>query len=295
VTSFLIIGIFALRYSQMDLFKNAREDLNGSLQNVSDYLVSQLNKRDSVMVSAATNSDLKIAINENNKEQLTATAKNIYEKLDGTQRVLIYNAEGEALGVYPRNSLAEGTDFSSRQYFQITKQTYRKHTSGVFENILGENTIMQTEPIFENNQFMGMIGVALDLTNISLSIQNMLGKSFSFDISDKDGVIALSSDAKHIGLKKSDMPEAVPVSHAAKSLGVISSSKENSQTSWTIAISQSPDGVLYRNTSLNVIFSVLLFVNSLFSIFLGVGLAGKIVSRESETKFPNSQLNPHYA
>lgn len=277
----LILGILALRTSREQIKSDAQKNVVDILEKVVTRINSSFDERSAIITTYAGSQDVLSVVKGTEEEEAIKLSKTIYEKLGGVERVIIYNKAGNAVGVYPRNTLSQGTNFSSREYFQVTAATYKGHISAVFENILGNPSVVQTEPIFENNEFIGMIGVALELENLAHEYQTDLSGKYDILATDKNGISVF-------GAKEETLDQRfVNFSLSPYGKEVVSSFQDARTPNWKVEVSTPLTPLVSRLSGINVVLSVLLVVNSLFSISAAiVATSGRKIEISSSLPSP---------
>lgn len=290
----LLFGLFALRTAREEIKKDAMENQ----QEVIDTLVMRINKnfdeRSATLTSFAGDEEIKKSVKNSDQEVAIGIAKEIYEKLDNAERVLIYDEEGIAVGVYPRNTLAQGTNFSSRDYFQQTLKTYKGYVSPVFENIIGAASIIHTEPIFEENNFIGMMGVALDLNRLALLYQVDGTIEYNLRAVDDKGTIVFDSDFTKIGLSEAQFAFAKP-RFLSSQFETIKIEQSAYTPRWSVSLETPVAPLVAKLSSMHIILSLLLIVNCLFSIAAAVAAGARRKVQDEPQIVPASVLsNPRF-
>jgi excisionase family DNA binding protein len=286
----VLFGIFSIKTShdriKYDIADQAQHDLSQTAQRVDSFFESQR----AVMISASSDSQLPGIISESNQEAAIAKARGIYDRLNVAERVLIYNENGIAVGVYPRNSLAQGTNFSSRKYFQETKETYKGYTSAVFKNILGDSAVMQTEPIFFENKMIGMIGVATTPKDLGYIFENgATNTHYKVSVVDENGVHIYSEDEDKIGEKAGDGFVADQGRQEGESL---SYSQQVPAPRWKMVYITNTASVAERASNYNLFVSVLLLANAAVT-FTGAAIfaSKKMTVKQPVSTFPSTPVS----
>ena len=287
IVTIVLFGLFSIQMSQ----KRIKTDIKISMQESLNQKVADINnsfeRQKAAIISAAADDHLSNILINNNEEAATVKAREIYDKLNNVEAVVIYDGGGIALGVYPRNSLIQGTDFSSREYFQKTKTTYKGYISNVFMGVVGETTVIQTEPIFVGNKFTGMIGVASTLDNLSYQFQiNNVGPDYLVHVVDENGVYVYSKDSEKVG-EKADILDLLPRRDPV--LNEILVSKQTAFVPrWDIYFQAPVAPMLERISNFSIFVAVLIVANSVISLSAAFVLASKkekVVKRRSMPGF----------
>lgn len=258
----LVLGLFVMAQVQDRAKGEAISDMQSRAERLS-FLVSQsIDKIDSVTLSHVARGQTRQIISEGDTEAATLHAKEIYEALDNPQRVMIYSSEGQVIGVYPRNTMILGTNFSEREYFVRTKEAYRPYLSGVFQNVLGGYSMVHTQPVFNENEFFGMVASSISLVGKSVELQNMLGGNYEFFVLDKDGKYVLSHDTSEIGF----------ISEAVKESTLVVSQPVAGQD-WVVYVTSPESLAALTVSSTHIYLSLFLMGNLVVALSAGVYLA----------------------
>lgn len=265
-----VLGLSVIRYSQEQKRGMITESVNLKLEETVTGITNFFENQEAVLVASASDPEVVESLRNNNTILLSSKAKELYEKVGASRRVLFYDAYGQSVGIYPHMNLGLGTDFSEREYFQKTKSTYKGYISNVFEDILGINTVTQTEPIFYNNRFIGMVGIAVSLDGLSDKYQKEIGQEFNYQVLDENSVVVIASDREKIGtyLYRED---------------IIRNYISDNQIIWTYQPIRNPSWELYVNipiasvikdtSNFSTITFLLIIFNAVFSTWIALVLA----------------------
>lgn len=292
-TSAVLIGFYVIANISKQVEKEKESIIVSNLHSNINKFKSYLDETQSLLTSYAGNQSTVAVISQSDSEAAIAQAKEIYEKSTFARRVLIYNSEGYAVGVYPRETLSQGTNFSSRDYFQQTKSSYKGIVSSIFSSVNGNKAIMVTEPVFKDNSFYGMIGLSLDLDKISADLQSGVGDGYLVHAIDQSGEYAFGSRPEDRGKKVSELDYLnynKNDQYINKNIKIYKESMTNPDYTFYLQV---PENSLASSSStVNLLLSVFVIVNSVFSIFTGVSLVLRkknYLTGGSQTK---SILNP---
>jgi len=295
IASTILFAIFALRSSREGVKNDALANMTETADSIVATINAKFDEQSAVITSVAGRSETKEIIKRSDSEAATLLAKSAFERLEKAERVIIYDGDGIAQGVYPRNTLIQGTNFSSREYFQRTLSSYKGYISPVFENILGVPTIIHTEPIFEDNKFIGMIAISLDLSRLAAGYQ--VGTTFKYDIhaTDENGIVVLDSAESKIGRKLTEVSSQTGIYDPRKE--ILRVDQEARIPGWDIAIETPLSPLIASISTMNIILPILLVVNAVFSIAASVAasvLRNKPLSQLSETLPSRVVQNPRF-
>src|SRR3989344_5847517 len=270
ITASILFGLFSINNSQKHLRIDALDKVHSEIDIASSWLNEYFDMQKSVMTTISGNQDMVAIIKAGDSERGITKSKEIYDKLQNVSRVLIYTKEGIAIGVYPRNTLAQGANYSSREYFQNTLSTYRGYLSPVFQSVIGTQAVMQTEPIFENNDIVGMIGVATSLEDIGKSFSAQFSGVTNIDIFDEKGSMVFASHYdSHPNLNR----EELNILFNENNTEFFRVKQEVNNPRWTAYLETPVAPILRDMSDVNTTISLLLLVNALFTIGIALVLS----------------------
>jgi hypothetical protein len=276
----LLFGLFGMSYAQKSVKEQTRKDLEKYAQKAADNLNSFFLTKQSVMITYIGKNNLQTVLEEKDEEKAIEKAKEIYEKLGDVKRVMILDKDGLSLGVYPRNSLIQGTDFSSRGYFSDTKKASRGQISELFESVLSTDIIIQTEPIFKINDFQGMIVSAIDQDNLDKVLLYDTPQNYLVHYLDGNGRYVVGSD-KDLYSSMVDATSTFGRSEYPDQPSPITTSLKAGVTGWGVYMEVSTEPIIEKASNMNIILTAVLVVNAVVSLAAAVSIAS---SKEKERK-----------
>lgn len=210
----VILGLLAIQSLQEKLKAATLERMQASLSVITTNFENIFSESEGIVDSETKRQDIAAIILSGDAEAATFASSVIYEKSGKLRTVFFMDADGEALGTYPRNELVESANFSSREYFRVARATLRPYVTSLFETILNIPSIVQAIPVFSGNSFVGAVILTPDLAEISKNFQNPAsgGLLYAFD---EKGKYVLHPDETKIG---SDVPKEVL---KGKELGIV--------------------------------------------------------------------------
>jgi excisionase family DNA binding protein len=264
----LLFGIFAVDVAELKSQKSIKELMSASLNRTINQINTNLEQNRSTLISYASSDDAKEVVRTSNREKAAELSKEIFGKVENLSRVIIFTNSGTGIGVYPYNSLAEGVDYSSRDYFKTTKATYHGMISPVYESILNTRSIMQTEPIFENNEMIGMIGIAYSLSEFGNRYQNSLGTQYHLKVVDQNDVYVYNPDNTKIGNKATE-------NDRQNTNNLISISQYANTPVWYLTIEGDTHQLIQNYSNFNTVVTVIWVINAIFSVMAAIHISGK--------------------
>ena len=264
----IVLGLYLINLYQKGQVFKVEMRLEKTAQQLTRDIEKFFNKDRPLLTSVASDEETKNGLITNDSQILGQTVKDIYDKTDIADRVVIYNIDGIAMGVYPRNSMIEGTNFSSRNYFYKTKSDYRRYVSPVFQGLTGDNIVIQTEPIFSDNKFIGMLGISYKVSDISENIRDILGTDYEFNVVDQNGVYAISSNQALLSQKADKNMEL-------RDDRMVISQKKTVAPDWDVFVTTSYEAFFKEVSQINLIVAVAIGFNALFGISLGIIMTAK--------------------
>lgn len=271
VMSTVIFGIFSMKnYFE----ENVRQIISESNNNLSESLNDinkKLEEQKEVSFKYSTDSQLVSLISDEDSEEITEKAKLLYESLEYVSRVLVFNSDGIALGVYPRNTELEGGDFSSRDYFQLTKRTYKSYVSPTYINVDGTKRAVLTQPFFGfEDQFFGVIAIGIDLSVIYEDLSDQMGSDAKIAAIDSSGNYSLHWEENKLG-KKAQQNLFVSDPESSDDYSLIEQKLRS--IDWQVEV-YVPAGIrAEQTTGVRKVVSLLIFINSSFSLIIALMIA----------------------
>jgi excisionase family DNA binding protein len=261
ISATLVYVLFSLNILRNQVRDEITSNLNNFSDTVSVGIRQDFDERSSILASYSSKEVFtkKLSKKAYNDKEVTESLKEIYEKVGLYSRVSVYDKEGNVLGSYPRSTVYQGKNFSSKDFFRKTLDSYRPYVSEVSEDLFGQTVLVQTEPIFDSNNLVGILAINLDPQEIAK--KNSVHSNFNYDIDVVD---------KSENLIFSMTPDLVGASNhifaTQKSLDSVEITKEMQTPKWNLVISSEISPIVAQSSSLNVTLSILLVVNSLFLI-----------------------------
>ncbi len=267
----IVLGLFAIYSSQEKIKQKVSSQLRQRTESVVFEIESIIESQRSTLLTFATNNSLKISLKEKETEKLGDYLSEIYGKSSLARRVSVFDNEGIAVAAYPRNSLVEGTNFSSRDYFVKTKENLSPFISPVFKGVTGVDVVIQTEPVFEENKFIGLLGFVYSLKDFSGFIREKVGTNYDFVLVDSNGVVLASSDEAKIGSKV----ESFFQGNLSSQNKEILQSSELKGANWKFYLRTQSLPIIDVVSSVSIWVSLILVVNALVTILAGISLASE--------------------
>jgi len=274
ISAAILIGILSMFILREKLEDMALSNMSSSMDSTINDINDSFTISESSVSSVASQAQTGTILTSNDKQKITDLAQTIYERESNINRVLIYDSKGIAVGVYPRNSLTEGTDFSSREYFQIAKSTSKPYLSTVFESVISSNTVIYAVPVLINSNFVGEIGIAYNLESLSSKFQpsDSSVKIFAYD----------STNNYVINTNSNQINQAVPNKIIANfdkgfykgNISVIAYSTAG-VPEWKVYSESSSDNIANIVYVVNIVIIVFFFVNAIQSLRAGFMLSEK--------------------
>ncbi len=273
-TLVVVIGILALNNLQEQLKVDTIDKMKTSLSAKVNEVDSLFGRYESTMTYSISENNLNSVVQQEDDELVISEAKTIYDELDYLNGVIIYNQKGIARGIYPRNSLGQGTDFSSREYFTKTKDSMDGYITPVFTSIGNKDAVIQAEPIFGSNTFSGMVGVAVALDKLSDGLQSDLDNSAHLVGIDENSVYVVSDKEELIG-EEADFVFLADKEGVSETRDLVTISQKANKPGWQLFLEINKKSLYMGLSSFAVMLSVLFVANSVISIGSGLVLTTK--------------------
>jgi excisionase family DNA binding protein len=233
-----------------------------------DYLFAQ---PEGIINTEIKKGEIANVILRGNEEEIISLAKAIFDKFpDPLNRILILDSQGKALGVYPRNSLVQGGNFSSQEYFLVPKKSLRPYISNVFEAVIGIDAVALGVPVFNDNHFAGVVAAGYDLGTISQRYQN-LGSGGTLYAYDENQRYTLNIDSQKIG---QEVGSEIPKDTSIKD-NVLRVFDWVAKPRWAVYIERDLQWLFRDALSVNIIISSVIVLNAASSLAAGFVLAKK--------------------
>ena len=271
ISASIILGIFAIYSSQEKIKQKIGSQIKNKAMTLSFEIESVFGSSRSLLVRYSTNFRLKEALKAKNSDLVREFAKEIYEKSSFARRIVVFNEEGIAVAAYPRNSLVEGTNFSSRDYYSKTKENLSSFTSSAFKGVTGVDVVIQTEPIFENNKFIGMIGFGYSLENLSNYLREKVGTDYDFFAKDLNGIVVVSNNKENIG---ESLDSVLDKNVKAQSEEILESNFIK-YLGWEVYLKTLDSSSFEGSSDTAFIISLVLMVNSFLTAIVGIALSSR--------------------
>jgi hypothetical protein len=260
----------------LDVFRKHQEDneadqLQLQLNDLIKSVGNKIHERDAVMTSFAGRDDFRETLKSRDPESNITFAKDIFDRLQNIDRVLIYDVNGIAVGVYPRNSLSQGANFSSREYFQKTVNLKEGYISELFQSVVGTSTVLQTEPVFENNEVIGIIGIATSPHRFSQVFEiDKLSPTRVKIVDQRGNAIAENEVSDQTDINEADLYNPVNAKKREISL-----SRNIGYPNWEIEISVVQGSTVSGLAPITTGLVAIILMNSIFSVIVAVASTRK--------------------
>ena len=272
IASTILFGLFTVGSHIESEKKYLLQEVNNKAKELAAGLNQGFEKQSVTALRYSGDVELRSLILRRDTQKATEKAREIYEKLDSVSRVVLYDSQGIALGVYPRNPIIQGTNFSDREYFQETLKTYRSRLSPAMHSIVGVVGMMRTEPVFDSsNDLIGVIGIGTDLEALSEDIQKRVGDDTRVTAVGMKGEYVLHWDQELLG--HTALVQGIETSEGDGDVSFVNKDVEN--LGWKIYLEVPLSSLQDMPTGLSRVVSLLIFVNSALSIFIGLMIVSK--------------------
>lgn len=270
----IIVGIFSMFLIQEKLKQSVLQGMETKVDSIVNDINDSFTISESAIVTSAENLNLSRILANRDISGAEAYTRTLYDKLSDLNRVLVYDKDGIAIGVYPRSSLTEGTNFSSRDYFEIAKSSTKPYLSNVFDSVLGKRTVLYMVPVFKNTVFLGGVGVAYNLETLSEKFQssNPSGEVFAVD---RIGSYVLNRDSTKLGQKPPEIISSNIDKNEFQTDFQLVACLSAGVPEWRVckqAVITDITQVLYIA---NVIIIICIFVNAVQTLRVGFSLSNK--------------------
>lgn len=260
---FLCIGGTA--FSQGILLRSRVSIMETSLSEISRGLNSMFDTMDRRLTQNTGELEISSIIASGNKEAAIAKSKQIFDAIPDLRRVTIQGRDGIVLGAYPREPLLQGTDLSSRDYFQAAKETQRPYTTSLFTAVTGVPIVLRAYPVIKNGVFIGLVGLVPDLQGLSQKYQGILSGVDFFGF-DKNGKYIFHPDfVDYVGkpVDKNIIAQSQKARYQdVKTLRVFNTVKT---PGWTVYLESATTLIFADLLGINIVLSIVILVNAILS------------------------------
>lgn len=268
VTFFGLFSIQIYQKKQAEVVSSRMQARLSEIVKDIDYLFTQ---PEGIINTEIKKGEIANVILRGNEEEAISLARTIFDKFpDPLDSILILDSQGKVLGVYPRNSLVQGGNFSSREYFQLPKKSLRPYISNVFRAVIEIDMVALGVPVFNNNQFAGVVAAGYDLEAISQRYQN-LGSGGALYAYDENRRYTLNIDSQKIG---QEVGSKIPNETSIKN-NILRVFDWAAKPRWTVYIERDLQWFFRDALSVNIIISSVIVLNAAFSLAAGFVLAKK--------------------
>ena len=272
----LALGLGLLSVSSLqNKFKAATaEKMQTRLSEISKDVNTLFVEADSLVDSDNKKQAYANVILSGDTERAILTGKAIFDKSINLRRVLLLNKDGLVLGAYPRNSVLQGANLSSREYFQVVIKSLRSYVSTIFEPLINTRIVVKAIPVFQGNTLVGMIAIAYNLEDLTDKYQSP-GSEGDFYAYDEGGNYVINIDKSKIG-----QPVDAKIIEVKDKIVYINENTlrvyDTATTPrWITYLERDAVDLLEKASNINDIVSVILAVNAALSLGAAFTLARK--------------------
>ncbi len=285
----ILIGLFVVNANSIEVKRQSRLRLTANLNGEVQKIKTKIEDSKALLVTNAGNPQTLEVIKSADPEKSIDKAKLIYERSDIAKRVMVIDKDGKAIGVYPRNTLAQGENFSDKDYFKNAKQNYKGIVSPVFTNIFGDPAITAAEPVFDGDEFAGLLALSYDLNKLSVMLQAEVGDSNKVHVVDDHGTYAFGSNLTDIGKNSADLADLKTDPDNGSDTGKIEIYQSKmSSPDWTFYAATDASDPVNQISVINILFSIFIVINSVFAFFAGIAISNKKNRLDSEIKLKSN-------
>lgn len=251
-----------------------------------------ISEAQSVLLKSAGSPEMAGMIERGEAEEAILKAKEVYENTEFAKRVAVLNSTGEVIGFYPRESTIERDNLSSSDYFKETVIQNKGIVSNIFTTETGDKSFVATEPVYKDNQFIGMLAMSFDLQKLSLNAQNEFTENMTVYVVDEGGTYAFGSNMESIGQKynaEKFLHKTIPTGqNIEKYYNTYQTTSANPKFTFYL---YSPPPLLNSGLSYsNILFSAFVVVNAAFSLFAGL----LISTKKNDTQYALANTGNNY-
>lgn len=187
ITFVILVSMLSLWWTSTS-FIDSQKKLFAS--DLSSYTWSINRNFDRVRSSLATASTSGESIKFISSQTADFSLRTLFDQLPYTKAVFLADRNGKMLTSYPDSYLKE-SDFSNDEWFLMSKRILRPYVSSATVFSDNESAVIYSTPIFENNQFVGVVSAVLDLDAL-VSVVTTEGGRQAVAV-DREGVVVLDT------------------------------------------------------------------------------------------------------
>lgn len=267
----IILSLFSIANLKERLRQTALDDLRESVASFAIKTDALFDNTSPALISSILKENAVAVIQKKDTEQAISLAENIYNSIPNLDRVILMDAKGLPVGVYPRNTTIESGTIHNEYYLPQTQSTLRPYTSNVFKSVTGDTVIAQTEPIFVKNILVGVIVVHIDMTDLNAQLVVEQNGNNLIAV-DENGIYALNQDLGKIGTQSYDVIKKDTLREWQE--GTVLKVTDYAKTPrLTITLEQDTKTTFEKISYIYVIMAMFIIVNSALSLTAGLILA----------------------
>lgn len=270
----IILGITGLFVAQNNLKISTWQKMKTDVSQVSSEINNWFDQAEATVIKEIKDENIASVIENGDEEENISTARGVYSQIPGLRRVLLLDKNGITLGAYPRNSVVQGTNFSSRDFFRIVTSTQHAYVSSVYEAITNVPIVVFAHPVFRGNNMIGMTVLVLDLEGLSQKYQYQLNgwKLYAYDENNK---YVLSPEPERLGLAV-DKEIVESLSHGyGRGEKFLRASDVGENPRWTVYAEKPAILATERLLTPNIVVLGIIAINSFIALSMGIALAKK--------------------
>ncbi len=195
----LLLVVATVSLIQVSLRSQASGELSRILNTGQDVAGTTLNVSQTTIEAYAQNPLLVTAVTKNDSQSMQQLSRNIFNSSPYFRRILLINASGNILNIYPYTVLPY-QNISFRDYFKQVVQTRSTYISQLFvtaNNGTNVNVAVIATPIIDpNKNLSGVVVASIDFGVLRDRLNELVGGSGEgyFTIVDKSGLKIITSD-----------------------------------------------------------------------------------------------------
>lgn len=204
VITVLLIAVSAIYILQQTLWTQKVSDLHSKMTIAEKLTNNAFRTVNEVLSTTALNQDFVTAVQKKDLVTMNRYSKILYESHAYVRRVIILDASGFGLALYPYGTFDQA-NLSFRDYFVNVRNTRKPYVSSVFQaladNAHRQVTTVTVPLIAANGDFAGVLSGSVDLDELNLELQQIADqtKGEQFTVVDQKGQYVISPDSKQIG------------------------------------------------------------------------------------------------
>lgn len=191
----VLVSILSLWWASNRFVDSTKEAFAADLSAHTWLLNRNFDRVRSSLASVETSSFLTNSNEGSPERDVNKLLRQVFDQTPYARAILFVGPDGKVRGAYPSSYTSIGS-VSSAEWFDVVRRTLRPGVSNSIK-FSEEYSVIYSSPLFENNNFSGLIAAVLDLDQVSSSVSIATDQE-SVAI-DRNGIVVFDSNSKFEG------------------------------------------------------------------------------------------------